>query len=148
MINGASLEEVAEPYVEQGLSTSVVDLGWVSLGDLDRDLEEAVWGLQEGEVSEAVPGRGGLHVIQVVRSAKMPSSKVLSEVKDQIEVRERARRLRDEMTKYAAELEAAAYIVAKPPPEAAGFRASLQTGPTADDNLSGGADGAALDRAG
>ena len=37
---------------------------------------------------------------------------------------------------YAAELEAAAYVVTKPPPEAAGFRASLNAGPTDDDSLS------------
>ncbi len=135
LINGGTLEEVAAPYVEQGLSTSVVDLGWVSLGDLDRDLEEAVWSLEEGDVSEAIPGRGGLHILQVAerQEAELRS---FSEVRDQIEVRERTRRLRDEMAKYAVDLESRAYIVANPPPEAAGFRASLQTGPTAADTLS------------
>lgn len=134
VINGGELGAVAEPYAGQGLSTSPVDLGWVSLGDLDRDLEEAVWGLQEGEISEAIPGRGGLHVIQVVERQEA-ELRGFVEVKDEIQVRERSRRLREEMAEYAAELEAAAYIVANPPPEAAGFRASLQTRPTEDESL-------------
>ena len=134
VINGNSLEEVAAPYAEQGLSTRPVDLGWVSLGDLDRDLEQAVWGLQQGDVSEAIPGRGGLHVIQVVERQEAELMDFV-DVKDQIMAREQARRLRDEMAEYAAELEASAYIVAKPPPEAAGFRASLRAGPTDDESL-------------
>jgi parvulin-like peptidyl-prolyl isomerase len=135
VINGGTLEEVSRPYVEQGMSTSPVELGWVSVGDLDRDLEEAVWNLEKGEISEAIPGRGGLHVIQVVERQDA-TLKGFVDVKDQIEIRERARRLRDEMSKYAAELEKSAYIVANPPPEAAGFRASLQTEATASDSLS------------
>ena len=43
--------------------------------------------------------------------------------------------LRINFPEYAAELEASAYIVAKPPPEAAGFRASLRAGPTDDESL-------------
>jgi len=134
IINGGDLEEVAAPYAEQGLSTSPVELGWVAPGDLDRDLEEAVWNLPEGAITEAIPGRGGLHIIQVTERQEAELMSFV-EVKDQIEARERARRLRDEMAEYAAELEASAYIVANPPPEAAGFRASLQTGPTRDETL-------------
>ncbi len=135
VINGGNLEDVSKPYVEQGMSTSPVDLGWVSVGDLDRDLEEAVWNLEKGDVSEAIPGRGGLHIIQVLERQDA-ELKDFVDVKDQIEVRERARMLRDEMSTYAAELEKSAYIVTNPPPEAAGFRASMQTGPTASDALS------------
>lgn len=121
LINGGTLEEVAAPYVEQGMSSSAVDLGWVTLGDLDRDLEEAVWSLESGGVSEAIPGRGGLHILQVAerQEAKLQD---FASVKDAIGRRENGRRMRDEMAQYAAELEAKAYVVVNPPPEAAGFR--------------------------
>ncbi|MEJ2085328.1 MAG: peptidylprolyl isomerase [Acidobacteriota bacterium] len=134
IINGGTLEAVAAPYAEQGLSTSPVDLGWVTPGDLDRDLEEAVWNLPEGAITAAIPGRGGLHIIQVSQRQEA-ELKSFVEVKDQIQARERARKLRDEMAEYTAELEASAYIVANPPPEAAGFRASLKSGPTKDESL-------------
>jgi len=121
---GREIEEVIAPYREEGVSTGVVDLGWVEVGDLNQDLEEAVWGLDAGGVSPAVEARGGLHVLVV---AEREEARLLDflEVQDQIRSIEQGRLMQDEMAKYIEELKNNSYIVANPPPEAAGFRASL-----------------------
>ena len=121
---GRDIEEVIAPYREEGVSTGVVDLGWVKVGDLNQDLEEAVWGLETGGVSPAVEARGGLHILVV---AEREEARLLDflEVQDQIRSIEQGRLMQDEMEKYFAELKNNSYVVANPPPEAAGFRASL-----------------------
>jgi len=121
---GRDIEEVIAPYREEGVSTGVVDLGWVEVGDLNQDLEQAVWGLETGGVSPAVEARGGLHILVV---AEREEARLLDflEVQDQIRSIEQGRLMQYEMEKYTAELKNNSYVVANPPPEAAGFRASL-----------------------
>jgi len=121
---GRDIEEVVEPYREEGVSTGVVDLGWVEVGDLDQGLEEAVWGLEAGGVSPAVEARGGLHILVVAEREEARLLEFL-EVQDQIRSIEQGRLMQDEMAKYLEELKNNSYVVANPPPEAAGFRASL-----------------------
>jgi parvulin-like peptidyl-prolyl isomerase len=122
---GASLEEVVEPLAAAGTTSNAVDLGWVETGDLDPELEQAVWGLQQGEISEPVVGRGGLHVLLVTERQEAHLME-FSEVAQQIQAKEGERLLGSEMQKYLEELETAAYVVVNPPPDAVGFRASLQ----------------------
>ena len=121
---GRDIEEVVAPYREEGVSSGVVDLGWVEVGDLNQDLEEAVWGLEAGGVSPAVEARGGLHILVVAEREEARLLEFL-EVQDQIRSIEQGRLMQDEMAKYIEELKNNSYIVANPPPEAAGFRASL-----------------------
>lgn len=123
---GRDIEEVVAPYLEEGVSSGVVDLGWVEVGDLNQDLEEAVWGLEAGGVSPAVEARGGLHILVVAEREEARLLEFL-EVQDQIRSIEQGRLMQDEMAKYIEELKKNSYVVANPPPEAAGFRASLAT---------------------
>ena len=132
------LDEIIAPYVEQGVSSKVVDLGWVEIGDLDRNLEEAVWSLGAGEFSQPVEGRGGWHIL-LVEERLEARLRTFAESEQEIRGREGARLMQNEMQKYMEELEVQAYIVANPPPEAAGFRASLSSASDVDD-LNPGAD--------
>lgn len=120
---GSSLEELADAYGAEELTAGPFDLGRVKMGDLERGLEEAVWQLEEGELSEPVLARGGLHLVAVVERQEA-GLQPFSEVKDEIERKERQRRFQEEVEKYMEELEEKSYIVANPPPEAAGFRAA------------------------
>ncbi len=121
LVAGAGLEEAVAEYVERGLVTKPIELGWVEAGDLDRDLEQAVWSLEVGVASSPILARGGLHLIQLVEREEA-RLKPFSEVQQGIESRERDRRFQDEVQQYMDELEAKSYIVANPPPEAVGFR--------------------------
>ena len=118
---GKALGEVVQPSLPKTQTSKVVDFGWVSPGDLDKTLEAAAWKLPNGGVSEAVRGRGGLHLLQVVD--RHPAHvQAFSEVQAAIQQREQERRYQEESTKYMNELEQRALIVADPPAEAANFR--------------------------
>jgi parvulin-like peptidyl-prolyl isomerase len=121
---GASLADAVAEHAGKGVTSNVIELGWVSPGDLDKSLETAIWSLQKGALSEPVPARGGLHLVQVIdrRESRVAP---FSEVSAAIEQREQQRVFREEFSKYMGELEQKALIVANPPAEAANFRRFL-----------------------
>jgi parvulin-like peptidyl-prolyl isomerase len=118
---GASLADAVAESSKKGATSAAVDLGWVSPGDLDKNLETAVWKLPKGAISDPVPARGGLHLVQVIdrRESRVPP---FSEVAASIQSREQERVFKQEAAKYMVELEKKSLIVANPPAEAANFR--------------------------
>jgi len=135
---GTALADAVADYAKKGTTSDVIELGWVSPGDLDKNLETAVWKLPKGSVSAPVAARGGLHLVQVIdrRESRIPE---FSEVQASIQQREEDRVFREEITKYMTELEKKSLIVANPPEEAAGFRRQLATSPAEDIEGLGGA---------
>lgn len=113
-----------------GSTTGWIDLEWVEAGDLDPQLESAIEGVEVGGVSEPTAARGGLHLLQVLerREARVRD---FAEVREQLEIAERARRIEKRQAEYLRELEDEAFIVANPPLDAAGFRAEF----TADEPI-------------
>ncbi len=106
---GEAMAEVIAPYREEGTTSDVAELGWVKQGDLDPDLEAAVWDLEAGAVSPPVEGRGGLHVLEVIEREEATLLS-FNEVAEQIDRIERERLLRQEYETYLEELRDAAYI--------------------------------------
>jgi parvulin-like peptidyl-prolyl isomerase len=127
---GKSLADAVAELQPKGITSNVIDLGWMTRGDLDANLEAAAWPLAPGALSEPVAGRGGLHLLQTVerRESRLPA---FAEVSEQIQSREQERVYTEEFTKYMAELEKKSLIVAEPPQEAADFRGLLSR-PVAD----------------
>jgi len=121
LARGQSLDEIVAPHAEEGATSDVIDLGWIQTSELSSELEEAITGLEPGEVTEPVPARGGLHVC-LVEDYQPPSLRPFDEVKNQI-LRAERRRLRDErVPEYMEGLEEISYIRIDPPPDAQGFR--------------------------
>jgi peptidyl-prolyl cis-trans isomerase SurA len=116
---GESLETVADAYGEA--VSSVIDVGWVARGDLAPVLEEALWPLEAGELSEPIAGRGGLHIARILDRSEQ-TIQPLEDVKDDIRRRERQRLYAEEAEAYLLELEEKALIVGDVPEEAADFR--------------------------
>ena len=133
---GKSLADAVAEHAQKGHTSNVIDIGWVSPGDLDPGLESAVWKLAPGTLTEPVAGRGGLHLLEVVerREARIPA---FAEVQEQIRMREQRRRMQDEIASFMAELEKKSLIVAEPPPGAEGFRRFLGTRPPTEDERLG-----------
>ncbi len=129
---GASLADAVAELAKKNTTSNVIELGWVSPGDLDKNLETAVWKLPVGSLSETVEARGGLHLVQVIdrRESRIPP---FNEVSSVIQTREQERVYRDEVAKYMVELEKKSLVVANPPQEAAGFRSRLGTAPASTD---------------
>ena len=121
---GKSLAEAVADLQPKGITSNVIDLGWVTRGDLDPNLELAAWTAPAGSITEPVVGRGGLHLLQVVErhESRLPP---FAEVQQEIQSREQERVYTEEFTKYMSELEKKSLIVADPPQEAADFRALL-----------------------
>jgi parvulin-like peptidyl-prolyl isomerase len=118
---GADMVEVARRWSAEGKTTSEVDLGWVERGDLDPTLERAAWTLAVGDVTQPIPGRGGLHILRLLERREA-SVRPFEDVKQAIESRERQRRMGEVYLDYLKELEERSYIVMNVPPEAEGFR--------------------------
>lgn len=116
------LAAAVESLQAGGRVTDVIDLGWVEKGDLAGELEEAVWDLPVGSASEPVAARGGLHVLEAVEihEARLQP---FAEVQEQIAARERQRLFDQESAALLDEMVETSYIVDRPPPEAAGYRA-------------------------
>ncbi|MCP4202136.1 MAG: hypothetical protein GY769_09395 [bacterium] len=123
-IASGEVDELLAEREAAGSTTGWIDLGWVEAGDLDEQLEAAIVGVEAGGVTEPTAARGGLHLLQVLerREARV---REFAEVREQLEVAERARRIEKQQAEYLRELEDQAFIVAHPPPEAAGFRAEV-----------------------
>jgi len=133
---GKPLADAVAEHAQKGHTSNVIDIGWVSPGDLDPSLESAVWKLAPGTLSEPVAGRGGLHVVQVVerKEARIPA---FAEVQEQIRMREQRRRMQEEIAVYMAELEKKSLIVAEPPPGAEGFRRLIGKRPQSEEERLG-----------
>jgi peptidyl-prolyl cis-trans isomerase C len=138
---GKSLADAVTPYAEKGVTSKVVDFGWVSPGDLDKALEAAIPQLANGKLSDPVKARGGLHLLQV--TDRHPAHIApFQEVQAAIQQHEQDRLYSQEAVKYLAELEQRSVVVADPPSEAANFRRQLGN---ADDPMKPAANGGAAE---
>jgi parvulin-like peptidyl-prolyl isomerase len=119
---GTDLAEAAQDYQDQGIATGVIDLGWLQRDEIGKALADAAWELDQGGVSDAIDGRGGLHIMRLVE-ARGGELLAYSQVEDQILGRERQRRFGKALNDFMAELAASSYVVEDVPPDAIGYRA-------------------------
>lgn len=117
---GESFGEVVARWSETGVTTGVIDLGWVERGHLASDLDAALWAMEGGEFSEPIEAGGGTHLLHVTEYREA-AVRPFDEVRDALLASERDRRMADAYTQYLRDLEAGAYIQMTLPPEAAGF---------------------------
>ena len=131
---GASLREAViagggEAAIAQsesaGQTTGWIELDWVTREDLDPQLAAAVEELPVEGVSEPTGARGGLHVLQLL-GTREPEVLSFQDVADRIRAVLSDRLFQDALDGYMRDLEAKAHIVSNPPPDAAGFRATLR----------------------
>ncbi len=124
---GEDGEAVAE---REGDTVRFIDLGTVERDQLAPALGEAAFGTVEGQVSEPVVARGGLHVVKTVTivASRVPT---FEEIRDQVEQDERRRRLETERELYLKELEESAYYETYLSSDLAGFRTTTGFSPGA-----------------
>ncbi len=102
ILKGEDFAEMAEEYSEDpNTKDKGGDLGWLKRGSLREPMDEVVFSLKPGEVSEPVRSEYSLHLIKVLEKRKTkgteevhashivlkiePSEKTLAEVKDRAE---------------------------------------------------------------
>lgn len=86
------------------------DLGFISKGMLQPDLEKIVFGLKPGEVSAALNSREGFHIFKV-EEIKAAKPAVFSEIKDDLKLALLADKVTKSWPGYSQELRGKAKIV-------------------------------------
>ncbi len=74
--DGAAFEDLAREYSEDpGSAGQGGDLGWVESGEMVKPFEDALFGMEKGEVSGVVETQFGLHLIRLddIRTPDVPS---------------------------------------------------------------------------
>ncbi len=120
---GDGVVEARLGSLEAGTVSSLIDLGWVTGGDLAPEIQAAVWELQPGAVSAPTEGRGGLHVVQVLEREE-ERLRPFAEVAEEAENRAGGIAFNEAMREYMQKLERQSYVDLAPPPEAADFRST------------------------
>lgn len=118
---GRDLAEVASEHAAKNETSEVIDLGWVTAGELDPALAAAISKLAPGAVSAPVAARGGLHIL-AVEELEPAHVRPFAEVAGAIDAGERQRLFGRRMEDFVRQLEEQAYVRAEPPAEASGFR--------------------------
>jgi parvulin-like peptidyl-prolyl isomerase len=121
LASGRALADLVATYRDRGLTSDVIDHGWIGPGDLAAELESAVWDLEPGSFSEPIASRGGLHILEVVERREA-GLRPFSEVADRVRDVAFQVAFSEQMASYLDELEEKAYIRLDPPPGAEGFR--------------------------
>lgn len=88
---GESFEELAAEYsVDGGSADEGGDLGWVRSGDLVEEVNEALFAMEEGELSEPVRSDFGVHLIRLDR-IRTPQVKAFEDAREELarDLRER-----------------------------------------------------------
>jgi parvulin-like peptidyl-prolyl isomerase len=125
---GAKFEEVVREYSDSATKTRGGDLGKVSRGDLNPEIDRVVFSLPQGAVSDPIHTKFGWHLVKVIE--KMPASfKPFSDVKADLLKREQETQFQKKLAEYLEKLkadalirvsdEASGYYTAPPAPAAA-----------------------------
>jgi peptidyl-prolyl cis-trans isomerase SurA len=87
--NGASFEELARQYSEDGSASKGGDLGWINPGDTVPDFEKAMNALAPGETSAPVRTPFGWHLIQVLERRSQDMTKEAARLRARQEIKSR-----------------------------------------------------------
>jgi len=106
--NGASFEDLARQYSEDGTASKGGDLGWVNPGDTVPEFEKAMNALKPNEISEPVHSPFGWHLIQVTDRRSQDMAKDSARLKARQEIK--ARKADEAYQDWLRELRDRAYV--------------------------------------
>ncbi|EMP55739.1 PpiC-type peptidyl-prolyl cis-trans isomerase [Marinobacter santoriniensis NKSG1] len=107
--NGESFADLAKEYsIDTATADKGGELGYAGRGVYDPDFEKALFGLKEGEVSEPVKTRFGVHLIKLedIRRSKVPS---FDEMKDKLRAELARKKAEDKFAEVRSKLADSAY---------------------------------------
>lgn len=112
---GASFEDLARQYSEDGSAQMGGDLGWAGPGRYVPEFEQALNALQPGQVSQPVVSRFGVHLIQLVdrRQATLTPREQREMLRDVV----REEKLEKAHANWLQELRGQAYVEYREPPQ-------------------------------
>jgi peptidyl-prolyl cis-trans isomerase SurA len=112
---GATFADLAKQFSQDGSAADGGDLGWVSPGMFVPEFEEAMNLLTDGQVSEPVLSRFGVHLIQVLerRRVDLDPQQVREAVRNEL----REIRYEEAYTTWAQDIRARAFVDYREPPQ-------------------------------
>jgi parvulin-like peptidyl-prolyl isomerase len=106
---GESFEKLAKQYSEESHAAQGGDVGMVGRGDLIPEIEEAIFKLEKGGLSEVVESSVGFHIFRV-EDKQPPKDRTLEEVREEIQGILYREKSRDRFEKWMNNLKNHAYI--------------------------------------
>jgi len=124
---GAKFEDVVREYSDSSTKSRGGDLGKVTRGDLNPEIDRVVFSLPSGSVSDPIKTKFGWHLVKVIE--KMAAThRPFNEVKADLLKREQETQFQKKLAEYLEKLkgdslirvseEASGYYTAPPPPPA------------------------------
>ncbi|ARU03680.1 hypothetical protein CCO03_02350 [Comamonas serinivorans] len=111
----ADFADMARQYSKDGSAKDGGDLGWANPGQFVPEFEQVMNGLAQGQVSEPLRSRFGLHLIQVLERREQP----LSETDQRALARNilRERKMAEEYDVWAQEVRGRAFVEMREAPQ-------------------------------
>ena len=109
----ADFAALARAHSMDGSAREGGDLGWAVPGMFVPEFENAMNALQPGEISQPVPSRFGVHLIQVVERRQVKPS--LAEQRNMVRSEVREKKLEQAYATWARELRDRAYVEVREP---------------------------------
>ena len=107
--SGKSFEDVAREYSQGSEAKEGGDMGWVERGQLLGAIDELVFALKEGEVTEPFRSSLGYHIFRVTQKGEA-STRPLAEVRQEVQDFIFKEKLRIRLEQWMADLKKSAYI--------------------------------------
>jgi peptidyl-prolyl cis-trans isomerase SurA len=113
ILKGEDFGEIAKRYSEGGTAKQGGDLGIFERGQLSKQLEEAVFILNRGGITDVIQTKTGFEVLKVVehyQAGLQPLNKVEGEIQNKIYFQ----RMQPAMREYLAQLREESYVMVRP----------------------------------
>jgi len=111
----ADFQKLAREYSQDGSAQQGGDLGWVSQGTFVPEFEEAMNRLNEGEISNPVVSRFGVHLIQLVERRRVDLSP--QELRQMVGNQLREIKYAEAYAVWARDVRERAYVEMRDPPQ-------------------------------
>ncbi len=106
---GASFTDIATASSEGAEAKDGGDMGWVEKGQLMGEIDDKIFALNEGEITQPIPTALGYHIFKVVERQRS-SVKPLSEVRTQIQDIIFKNKMKERLEEWLKNLKKNAYI--------------------------------------
>ena len=110
----ATFQDLARAYSQDGSAAQGGDLGWANPGMFVPEFEEALNRLAEGEVSDPVVSRFGVHLIELVERRRVDLKP--SEVRELVRNQLRESRYQEAFATWSQEVRDRAFVELREPP--------------------------------
>ena len=109
---GADFTQIAEKYSEGSTAKDGGALGTFQHGQLDKQLEDAVFAMNKGQVSDVIETKTGFEILKVMDHYQA-GLQPLSKVQDQIQNKLYMQKMEPAMRDYLAQLREESYVMVK-----------------------------------